>query len=76
MPANTRDHCTPWPQFEAHVIENLRAARHALATAHGMAVSDGFVVWGARLKEMAAEAKDLLESIEENQRRVLQESCR
>lgn len=63
-----------WTQFEASVLRDLRIAREALATVHGMASVEGLLKWSGEAKELATRVHELTKEIEENQRRVLQES--
>jgi hypothetical protein len=65
-----------WQQFERSVLEHLRAARESLASASGMAMSDGMIKWSGDARDLAARIRTLVKEIEENRDRVLRESCR
>lgn len=63
-----------WQQFEQGTLAHLRAARQALATAHGLASAEGMLKWSGEARELSARVQVLMNEIEENARRALQES--
>jgi hypothetical protein len=63
-----------WQQFETQTLAHLRAAREALATAHGFASAEGMLKWSGHMRELATQVQALVQEIEDNQRRALQES--
>jgi len=52
-----------WTQFEDEVLERLREARRALASASGMASADGMTTWSLRAHELAGEVEKLTNEI-------------
>lgn len=65
-----------WTQFETETLLQLREARLCLVKVSGFALADGMTTWSGEAHELAARVQKLVESIEENQKRALQEMCR